>query len=79
MNRKTVYARSKCKTCRMWTKTEMRLGLASQCCESVRSRGIGLRITTEVQCKERFVQYGSRMSKHVGLVPSRLIVYNTRS
>jgi hypothetical protein len=40
----------------MWTKTEMRLGLASQCCESVHSRGIGLWITTDVQCKEGLVQ-----------------------
>jgi hypothetical protein len=56
----------------------MRLGLASQCCESARSRGIGLWITTDVQCKEEFVQYGSRMSKYVGLVPSRLILYNPR-
>ena len=63
----------------MWTKTEMRLGLASQCCESVRSRGIGLRINIDVQCKEGFVQYGSKMFKYVGLVPSRLILYNTRS
>ena len=57
----------------------MRLGFTSQCCESVHSRGIGLRITTEVQCKEGFVHYGSSMFKYVGLVPSRLILYNPRS
>ena len=39
----------------MQTQTEMRPGLASQCCESVHSRGIGLRINTEVQCKEVLV------------------------
>jgi hypothetical protein len=49
----------------------MRLGLASQCCESARSRGIGLRINTEVQCKEGLVHYGSiYMFKYLGLVPS---------
>jgi len=64
--------------CESPRRTEMRLGLASQCCESPRSRGIELRIITDVQCKEGFVQYGSRMFKYVGLVPSRLIVYNPR-
>jgi len=58
--------------------TEMMLGIASQCCESARSREMGLRINTVVQCKEGLVHYQRRMIKYLGLVVSRLILYNHR-